>query len=342
MRLDERKRKILQAIVEDYVATAEPVGSRTVARKYNLGISPATIRNEMADLEELGFLEQPHTSAGRIPSDLGYRYYVDQIMDKIGISRWEEALIRHRLQERMEAIEFLAHRTTEILSEFTHLASVVMGPIWARNSFEHIRLLPVDGEKVLLIIVTSMGLVEHFLMEAPAGITATDLDHISRVINRHLKGLKPDGLTLLTLDSIYDDLLSYRRVVDNILDIIFATIKEDQGRRIYLSGTMNILEQPEFRDVEKLKAILSLLSAQDKVWELLATGCEAEGLTIRIGRENKGAGVINCSLITATYQVNGEVVGTLGIIGPTRMEYSRVVSMVEYVSKVFSEVLAMR
>ncbi|TDA70220.1 MAG: heat-inducible transcription repressor HrcA [Clostridia bacterium] len=342
MRLDERKRKILQAIVEDYVATAEPVGSRTVARKYNLGISPATIRNEMADLEEIGFLEQPHTSAGRIPSDFGYRYYVDEIMNKIGISQWEEAAIRRRLQARMDAIELLAHQTTEILSEVTRLASVVMGPIWVKNSFEYIRLLPVDREKVLLLVVTTMGLVEHFLMEAPAGVTAADLDHISRIINRQLKGLRPGDLTRATLDSIYDDLAAYRRVVDNIMDIVFAIMKEDQGRRVYLGGTLNILEQPEFRDVNKLKDILSLLSAEDKMWGLLAAGCEAEGLTIRIGHENKGAGINNCSIITATYQVNGEVVGTLGIIGPTRMEYARVASMVEYVSKVFSEVLSRR
>ncbi|MBC7334848.1 MAG: heat-inducible transcription repressor HrcA [Clostridia bacterium] len=340
MYLDERKKRILQAVVQDYIATAEPVGSRTLARKYNLGVSPATIRNEMADLEEMGLLEQPHTSAGRIPSDLGYRYYVDYLMEKTHLTAEEQDFIVQSLATKLQAVEELIARTSEVLSAMTNLTGLALGPQWAGSVILYIELLPLVPEKAILLVVTNMGTIQHRFLEIPDEITARDLAVISEVLTRHLRGLTLERLSRAALRDIRDELAAYRRVVGLVLEAVEDAIGGGRAERIYLGGTLNILNQPEFRrDLAKVKDILNVLETEHLLRQLLLE--EAGGtLAIRIGEENRAFNMPYCSIVTASYRVGDRVMGAIGLLGPTRMEYARAVATIEFMSSFLSEMLA--
>lgn len=340
MYLDERKKKILQIVVQEYIATAEPVGSRTLARKYNLGVSPATIRNEMADLEEMGFLEQPHTSAGRIPSDLGYRYYVDYLMEKHQLTAEEQEFITQSLVTKLEAVEELIARTSEVLSAMTNLTGLALGPQWGGSVILHVELLPLVPQKALFLVVTNIGTIQHRFLDIPEEITARDLAIIGEVLTRHLRGFTLDTLRRVVLQEILEELASYRRVVRLVLEALEDSLAGGRAERIYLGGTLNILNQPEFRrDLEKVKGILNVLETEHLLRQLLLA--EGSGdLAVRIGGENKTLKMPYCSVVTASYRVGDQVVGAIGLLGPTRMEYARAVAMVEYTSAVLSEILA--
>ncbi|MCR4418566.1 MAG: heat-inducible transcriptional repressor HrcA [Clostridia bacterium] len=340
MYLDTRKRRILEVVVQEYIATAEPVGSRTLARKYNLGVSPATIRNEMADLEEMGFLEQPHTSAGRIPSDLGYRYYVDYLMEKQPLTPEEQEFIAQSLITKLEAVEELIARTSEVLSAMTNLTGLALGPQWAKSVILHVELLSLAPRRALLLVVTNVGTIQHRFLDLPEEITPGDLTVISRVLTRHLRGSTLDILRRVALQEMQAELASYRRVVRTVLEAVEDAVSGSRAERIYLGGTLNILNQPEFRrDLEKVKGVLNLLETEPLLRQLLLQETEAE-LAVRIGGENKAFNMPYCSLVTATYRVGDEVVGAIGLLGPTRMEYARAVAMVEYISSLLSEIMA--
>ncbi|MGB9886029.1 MAG: heat-inducible transcriptional repressor HrcA [Moorellales bacterium] len=340
MHLDARKKKILQIVVQEYIATAEPVGSRTLARKYNLGVSPATIRNEMADLEEMGLLEQPYTSAGRIPSDLGYRYYVDYLMERQALTREEQEFITQSLITKLEAIEELIARTSEVLSSMTNLTGLALGPQWGKSVILHVELLPLVPQRALLLVVTNVGTIQHRFLDLPEEITARDLTVISRVLTRHLRGFTLETLRRKALQEIRDELASYQRVVRLVLEAVEEAMSGGRAERIYLGGTLNILNQPEFRrDLEKVKGILNLLETEHILRRLLLEETEAEP-AVRIGTENLAFNMPYCSVVTASYRVGDEVVGAIGLLGPTRMEYSRAVALVEYMSSLLSEIMA--
>lgn len=344
MALTERQRKILQAIVEDYVATAEPVGSRTIARKYGLGVSPATIRNDMADLEEIGLLEQPYTSAGRIPSDQGYRYYVDQLMEKGTLSRSEQGYVLQRLHQRARVAE-IAEGVTRVLAEVTHLTSLFLGPIWGGSVLQQVRLLPLSEDQALLVIFTSMGAIEHALIDLVPPVSTSELDKVSAIINNKLSGRTLDDVNRVTWQEIGSELARHRQLANTILEAVDEVLKSDVGRRVYLGGTLNIIEQPEFRDGERLRSMLSVLEREDLLYEVLTANIDENiggNIEVTIGSENRHASMQECSLVTATYRVEGKVIGTIGILGPTRMQYARAVRAVEYVSGILSKALAGR
>lgn len=337
MPMDERKQKVLEAIIMDYIATAEPVGSRTIARKYGLGVSPATIRNEMADLEELGYIEQPHTSAGRIPSDLGYRYYVDCLMEKETLDRAEEEYIRQRFSKKVEEIETVFKKATEVLSEISSYTALILGPHWTKKTFDFIQLILLEPGTVLMVVVINQRLVQHWILNVPENIGVQDLERVSRVLNDKLKGYTLDEVKRDTLIDIYQELSGYKSLVRYILDAVEHLSCSGGHNKVYMGGTLNILNQPEFKDVDKLKNLLSVLEQENIVKEIMEAS-PYQGVSIKIGGENKHDGITDCSVITATYHVEG-ITGTVGIIGPTRMSYSRVVSLVECVAQNLSEVL---
>lgn len=339
MRMDERKNRVLQAIVQDYIATAAPVGSRTIARKYCLGVSPATIRNEMADLEELGLIEQPHTSAGRVPSDKGYRYYVDCIMEAQRLTDAEKKYIRERYEQKIEEIEEVIARTSQLLSTMTNYTALVLGPHWEHSLFQHIKLLPLDEERALLIVVTSTRIVEHRIIDLPPSITPTDLERISEVLNSRLRGVALEKIKKATLNDIYGDLLRQKYMLKMVLEVVEQVLKPNKEDKVYLGGTLNILNQPEFKDVQKLKKLLGVLEEESMVRDLLLEDDDDQRLVIKIGGENKCQDVQECSIITATYHVNGQVLGKIGLLGPTRMEYAKAVTMVEFVANSLSEAI---
>jgi heat-inducible transcriptional repressor len=337
MALDDRKSQVLRAVIEDYINTAEPVGSRTIARKYQLGVSPATIRNEMADLEELGYLEQPHTSAGRIPSDRGYRYYVDTLMETRQVSLQEQETIRLAFERRIHEVDVLIRETVRLLSESTNLATVAAGPQLRSVRFRELHLLPLGGERALLVYVTDSGFVENQVFDLPVEVTMLELQRISGLLTEHLRGRSVESLSRHSLQQLHDELRRYGTLLEQTLDFLTAAQQPGDRQRLYVGGTANILNQPEFRDVDKVRTLFSVLEKEDLMQEVLGTDDRGPGVSVQIGEEIRLREMQDCSVVTATYRVGGNTVGRIGVIGPKRMEYAKVVAVVENVSRYLND-----
>jgi len=339
MVMDERKKNILHAIIQDYVATAEPVGSRTIARKYNLGVSSATIRNEMADLEEMGFIEQPHTSSGRVPSDKGYRFYVDFLMKKMEISPPEEQFIYGQLKENIQHMEDLFKKTSDTLSQLTNYIALAMGPLVSETTVQQIQLLPMQNNKVLLMIISDKGIVDNGVINFSGNYDKETLAIVSEILSCKLKGYRLRDISKTVLQEIYYELADYKKLVSLVLEFMDEALKVSDKAKVYIGGMLNILNQPEFKDIETLRSLLSLMEEQTILRQLLKETSSESGLTISIGGENKYRGIHNCSIITATYKMGGKVIGTVGILGPTRMVYPKAATTLEFVSKCLSDIL---
>lgn len=338
MKMDERKQRVLQAIILDYIATADPVGSRTISRKYDLGISPATVRNEMADLEELGLIEQPHTSAGRVPTQPGYRYYVDCLLEKEPLKKDIKDIIRGALQNRMKETEVLIQTASKLLSHLTNYTSLIIGPLHSSSVLRHIKILPVEDAKVVMILVLDNGHVEHRLLDVPESLREDDCTAIADILNRHLRGLALDQWRTSILRDIYGELKSHKNFLRDIMENIEGSLTIEQDQKVYLGGTINILNQPEFKHIERIKSLLELLE-EESVVKTLLNSQQDRGITVRIGSENRYEVMKDCSLITATYEMDGRVIGTVGVLGPTRMEYSKAISIVEFLTGSLNEEL---
>jgi heat-inducible transcriptional repressor len=340
MQMDERKKRILLAIIQDYIATAEPVGSRTISRKYELGVSPATVRNEMSDLEELGFIEQPHTSAGRIPSDQGYRYYVDCLMEKHQLTEDVQSFVRSGYEAKKQEIGQVINLTSSLLSQMTNYTSLVMGPQMGGTAIKHVQIVPLEAGKVLVVVINQSGIVQNKMLNVSENITYEDLNGISRILNAKLQGQSLEDIKRTLLSEIYFELSKHNEIFNVVMDLMAnqSLLKEEE--RVYLGGTLNILNQPEFRNIEKVKTLLGLLDHEEDLKNLLTSTPKENGVIIKIGGENKMAGIKDCSMITATYHVDDKVVGSIGILGPTRMDYAKVVSVVDFINNNLSEILS--
>ncbi|PKM89712.1 MAG: heat-inducible transcription repressor HrcA [Firmicutes bacterium HGW-Firmicutes-12] len=336
MKMDERKRMILNAIILDYIATADPVGSRTIARKYDLGVSSATVRNEMADLEEMGFIEQPHTSAGRVPSQSGYRYYVDCLMQKEPVANADRNLIRSELLNRIRETEILIQITGKLLSELTNYTALVLSPFFGKNSLKYIQLLPIENGKAVLVIVLDNGHVEHRVVDVPESIKEEEFASFTALLNEHLRGLALELWRPSLMKTIFSHLADRKKFLEYLMQQIEDSLSSDQVQKVFLGGTLNILNQPEFKQIDKVRSLLELLEEKDILKEVLSPDQE-NGVVVKIGSENRHEVMKDCSLITATYHMNGKLIGTLGLLGPTRMEYSKAVSIVEYLTNTLKE-----
>ncbi len=339
MTLDVRKRLVLQAVVESYVSTAEPVGSRTVARKYQLGVSPATIRNEMADLEEMGYLEQPHTSAGRVPSDKGYRFYVDRLMRNQQVAPDVAQKIREIYKRRTKELEALIQITAKLLSETTDYMALVLGPRRERSFLRFLRMIPVGGGRVLLALVTDTGFVENRWLHFQEEVDELELERISDTLNRYLQGVALDEMGYGLLRTIDVELSRSRYILTQIMELLEDETDPADEERVYLGGTVKILNQPEFKDIDKLKELLGLLENEEDVYELLNSIDVDDEVTVTIGNENRREEIRECSLVTGTYRIGNHIVGKIAVLGPRRMEYAKVVSVVDYVTRNLSEIL---
>lgn len=337
MSLNERKKKILEAIVLDYTSTAELVGSRTLSKKYNLGISPATIRNEMSDLEELGYIEQPHTSAGRMPSDLGYRYYVDYIMEKNRVDEEVERIVRDSFKKKVDKFDDVIKLSMDMIAKITNYPSMVLASGSENLTLSFIKLLKVKDRQALLIIISESQSVENIFVDLPIGTTEEDLNIVSHIINEKLKGFSASewGKTMIT--EIYNELIQQKNVLNSVLEAIEDTLKERKRKRVYLTGVLQMLNEPEFKDLSKIKALFSLLDDKQMVKEILETTQERDGVVIKIGNENEINEIKECSLVKANYRNKDNIQGTLGIIGPRRMKYSTVTSILELISEIISK-----
>lgn len=338
MKLDDRKKKILQAITIDYISTAEPVGSRTIARRYDLGISPATIRNEMSDLEEGGYIQQPHASSGRIPSDKGYRFYVDSLMSLKPLSEGDEIRIRDEYESKKRDIERVIGLTSKMLSSMTNYTSMVSGPRLSKTRFKHIQLIPIDINNILIVLVTDPGLVENRIVGTPIPFDAEELDRISAVLNKRLRGLSIDDLGPTILEEIKSEIVN-QHFYDQAIELIYRSLEIKKRERVFMDGSSNFLSQPEFQDIDKARSLLGMLEREEQVLTLLEEAATSGGIQITIGQENKHTELKDCSMVTANYSIGGEIVGSIAVVGPTRMEYDKVVTVVRFMAESLSEIL---
>ncbi|MGI6686253.1 MAG: heat-inducible transcriptional repressor HrcA [Bacillota bacterium] len=336
--MDERKKQVLHAIIKDYVATAEPVGSRTISKKYGLGVSSATIRNEMSDLEEQGYIEQPHTSAGRIPSDKGYRYYVDCIMEKEKLTPMEENKIKQLFTPKITEMEQIVQATCRLLSQLTNYTAIILVPTQGEGNLERIQLVPLTLYRIMVVVVSNTGFINHRVLDLPDPIEPQKLQEISDFLQSKLFGLNMEDLNFTLIQEITNQLSSNVAFKNLALELMEQVLTESKDERVFLGGALNMFNQPEFRDVEKLKTLLSSLE-EDQVVKSLLKKDGREGTEISIGGENSFQGINQCSVITTDYKINGKTVGSIGILGPTRMNYSKAVTLVEYVTDQLSWIL---
>lgn len=337
MRMDDRKFLILQAIIDDYIMTAVPVGSRTISRKSGVGFSPATIRNEMSDLEELGYLAQPYTSAGRIPSAKAYRLYVDRLMKMVDLSEEETGRIQDHLNKRTAQVEEVIRQAAQALSEVTHYTAVVSAPRMTGVTIKRIQFVPVTETSALMVIVTSAGLVKEKVIRVPEGVEADHLYSLSKIMTERLDGHSLEEARS-RLGDMFRDLGEHRQLMADVLGELDAQLNADANVPFVVGGRSNLLHFPEYSDVEKARNFLAVLESREKLAPLLKTG-NVE-FTVRIGPENDMPEFSDCSVVTATYRVGQCTSGTMGIIGPTRMDYARVVSVMNYMGKAISDLLS--
>jgi len=344
MILDERKIKILSAIINDYIAMAEPVGSRTIARRYKIGISPATIRNEMADLEELGYLFQPHTSAGRVPSNKGYRFYVDFLMPQKPLARDEKNLIKQVFKKRISEIEDLIEEAAKVIAKLTSYTAIFLGPELETSKLKYIQITRIDEEKGIILIVTNYGNISHHIIDVPSTLTDSDLETVSNILNENLIGKTLSEISNDVIQKVKKDMIKYEEILNVFLDILQESLSDSKDSSMIISsGSSNMLGLPEFNDIEKAKKYLDLLEQHELILETLRYIAKPNSISVCIGNENPLDEFQELSVITADFFSQGKSLGVCGIIGPTRMEYSKVVAILkdvmEYLNRTISKLL---
>lgn len=337
MELEERKLKILQAIIKDFIETAEPVGSRTLAKRYDLGVSSATIRNEMSDLEELGFLRQPHTSAGRVPSNKAYRLYVDNLIKNQNISKRRDKNLEKEYIKSLDEAEQIISQTAKFISKTTKLTSIVLSPQLKEGLLKSIKLIPIDEYNILLILMSETGEIKNTIIKSKTSINRGELQVLANIIESKLKNLRIGEITPNLIKLIYDEALKYTKVIESIFPALINTIEEMINVDLYLEGIANIFDLPEYHDIEKAKKFLSLVGKKDSLIKLLLSS--KSGLNVKIGDENESEDLKDCSLITATYKYKGLIIGKIGVIGPTRIDYNHITSVVSCITNSLNKIL---
>ncbi|MBA4547769.1 heat-inducible transcription repressor HrcA [Thermoactinomyces intermedius] len=332
--LSERQKMILWAVIDDYILSAEPVGSRTVSKKEGIHFSAATVRNVMADLEEMGFLEQPHTSAGRVPSQKGYRFYVDHLLKPYMWSKKDLMALHDYYVTRMDHVEQAIKHTNSILSQLTNYMTFILGPKISESKLKHLQIVPLNDRTAVSILVTDTGHVYQQHITVPEGVSLSEIERLTNFLRFRLTGSPISKLKQIVVKELADELQRHVDHFEKLTDLLDQILQAQPDERLYTSGTTKILEQPEFRDVDKMKSLLDFLENDDEIISLLQTS--SEGVQVRIGYENHLEAVRDCSIISASYMINGEPVGTIGVLGPTRMDYGRVIGIIQLLAKDFS------
>lgn len=330
MELDERKIKILNSIIQTYLETGEPVGSRTISRFTDLKLSSATIRNEMSDLEEMGYILQPHTSAGRIPSDKGYRFYVDNLM-KV---KTEEVVRQNEMMvQKVDKLEQVLKQVVKMLAANTNYASLITAPQSRKNKLKFIQLTPVDDEQLLAVIMLEGNIIKNKLLPLEEPVSKEETVKLNLLLNTYMQGLSLQEINMELIQSMKRQAEGHRQIVNELIDAVVDAIQEEDDTEIYTSGTTNLLKYPELGDREKTGQLLYALEEKQGLTELI-TGDgsdEKKGIQVYIGSESPVQSMKDCSIVTATYELEEGVQGTIGIIGPKRMDYKKVVNNLETV-----------
>lgn len=334
--LTNRQALILKVIVEEFVGTAKPVGSRVLSKKEQITFSAATIRNEMADLEDQGLLEKTHTSSGRIPSELGYRYYVDHLIGVIP-EKNNSHVIRDIVQGDLVEFEHIVKTSAEVLSELTSYTTIILGPEVFETKLNQIQFVILSPQTAVAILITNTGHVEHRSFAIPGEINASDLEKMVNILNERLHGVPMDRLPELLETEVYSIMLKYLDEAERSYEYLKAVFLYDKPAKLYIGGKSNMLLQPEFSDVEKLRSFYRMMENEGEIASHLKSA--TSGLTITIGKENELAAIKDFTLITASYHLAEEQMGTIALLGPTRMEYRKVIRLLNALSNEMTEAL---
>ncbi len=348
MGLSGRDSGVLKAVVQSYISTAEPVGSRTVSKRYDFGLCSASIRNIMADLEEMGYLSHPHTSAGRVPTDRGYRFYVDTLIeDSSGIEgiRYGDVLT-DELISKIEVsgdINLLMQETSKVLSFMSHHLGIILAPKWGETIYRKIEFIKLRGMKVLVVFITEEGIVQDRVIEYEEDLTQRDLARVAEFLNSRLKGLPLKEVRRKIEGEMKEEEASYDRIIERALRLYRRIIEKEGMGEIYIGGISEVFNLPDFSDdIERLKRLFRAIEDKGTLIGLLDRAMEGEGVRVYIGSENPCIEMRDCSLITSTYKEGGRIIGTLGVIGPRRMDYREAIYIVDYTARHLSRLLTER
>ncbi|MFA7637229.1 MAG: heat-inducible transcriptional repressor HrcA [Monoglobales bacterium] len=330
MQLDDRKRKILQAVIKDYIKTAEPVGSCTISRNHIQNLSSATIRNEMADLEDLGYLYQPHSSAGRIPSDLGYRVYVDSMLSKYKLTITEMVSMHEMLVNKMKEANNIVTELSSVLAHLSSYAAVSVASPTGRSVIDSVQVLYINNYRVVVLLILKDGTIKNRMFES-VGITESQTLTLTSILSSRLNGLSVSDITLDLIVSIKMMFADNKVLIDEIMEFISLAIGDD-NHSFSVDGSVNLLNYPEYSDVEKAKKILNFMHDENNIRSLAKIPLEENDVSILIGRENPFEELGDCSMAVLSYNIGGKA-GRIALVGPKRMDYSKTVSILEYLKE---------
>jgi heat-inducible transcriptional repressor len=339
--LDDRKFKVLYAIIDSYISSAEPIGSRTISKYYDLGVSPATIRNEMSDLEELGFLNKTHTSSGRVPSDKAYRLYVDSLIQRkeLDMDRKWKLEIKKALTNESKELDQLIQNAAKLLSKITRYTSLAISPQLKETRIKHVQLLPIDGLQVLLILVNESGVVKNTVFKLNSSIPDNQIAEISNILNDKLRNKTFNSINQDLANGIFEEFRQFKEELIGLIPFIGKSLDHAEETDLYTDGLTQLLSFPEYQDVDKVRSIISAIEDKNQLIEMLLRGTFSSDLDVRIGGENLYAPLRDCSIISTTYKLNGETIGRIGIIGPTRMDYAKLIATLKIFSVNISEII---
>ncbi len=341
--LNDRSREILHGIITTFVSTGQPVGSRNISKHSREHLSAATVRNIMADLEEMGYLRQPHASAGRIPTDKAYRFYVDYMLKRPQVSPHDRAMIDLTLRPD-DSAEHLMARTSQVLSRVSNNIGIVVSPPIGRVALQSIQFIKLTDNRILVVLVSRSGIVQNRVILTDVDFSQTDLDQGARYITEHFKDRTLFEIRALVLQMIQQERALYDKFMQRVITLstlTFAEAANDSQSEVYLDGASNLIKTPEFSDINRMRLLFETIEQKSRLASLISQCIkdEVQEVRITIGAENTLAGIEDCTLITSRYVVDEKTQGSLGILGPTRMEYGRAISLVDYVARLFGRVL---
>lgn len=339
--LDDRKIKVLYAIIDSYIIGAEPIGSRTITKQYDIGVSSATIRNEMSDLEELGFLIKPYSSAGRIPSDKAYRLYVDGLLNmkegKLDLRKKNQ--IKDVLARESRELDELLKNSAKILSALTSYTAVAISPQIENSTIKHIQLIPIDKSQILLVLVSNNGIIKNSIFRLKDEVEEDQVEILSNFLNAKLRSLTVREINSSIGQDVFKELYEFKIILENLIPDISKLMEDIDNIDLYSDGINKILNFPEYKDLEKAKSFMKFFEDKDSLVDILIKSPLSKDIDIIIGEENSYAPLKDCSLITTTYTIGDKTIGKIGVIGPTRMEYVRVINILKLFSKNITELI---
>ena len=338
--LGDRRAKVLRALVSHYVRSGEPVGSKTLVERFNLGVSPATVRNELAALEDAGLIYQPHTSAGRIPTDAGYRYFVDRWSGDVRLPEREARQIARFFGEPRWELEDALRQTASLLSTITDHAAVVFAPALDKSTVRHVELVGLPGQRAMVVLVTDTGRVENHVVRVPADADDVQLSHAADMLNRAVVDVPLEDAPARMLKELRRFPLELREIVTAVAKVLSEELSQSEADRVFLEGTSNIVDEHKFSDLETVRQVIEALEHRRLLLEVLADGLSTERVSVRIGAENSLEEMQFCAVIAAPYGSEGSALGSLGVVGPTRMDYRRSIAAVHEVASNLGRMLS--